>query len=431
MSPRPVHLRGGRLVDPATGVDAELDLIISDGRVSAIGRSLATPDGGMPVDCRGLVVAPGFIDLHAHVREPGDERKETIASGALAAAAGGFTAICCMPNTSPPNDSREVTELILARSKAAGLVRVYPIGAISQGLRGVSLTDFRDLKSAGVVAVSDDGRPVMNALLMRRALESARRCELTLIQHAEDTNLSDGGAMNEGASSVKAGLHGQPQEAEDIMVARDLILVELTGARYHLAHASTARSVALIRAAKAKGLHVTCEVTPHHLTLTDEACLSLDTSTKMYPPLRTAADVSALRAGLMDGTVDAIATDHAPHGPAEKDVEFSCAAFGMIGLETALPLALSLVNDDFPLVQVLERLTAGPARVLGLPGGSLRPGASADVVCLDLEEKWQVSAGALHSKSANSAFIGQTMTGRAVLTMVAGTIIYDLKGLAQ
>jgi dihydroorotase len=425
-----LHLRGGHLIDPRHGVDAELDVIVHDGRVARVGPSLATPTGAVPVDCRGLVVCPGFIDLHAHLREPGEEGKESIESGGRAALAGGFTAVCCMPNTKPPNDSRAITHLILSRAREVALARVHPIGALSKGLAGEQLAEYGELKDAGVVALSDDGRPIMNARLMRRALEYARGFGLTVIQHCEDLHLSEGGVMNEGASATRAGLPGQPAEAEDVMVARDLILAELTGARYHVAHASTARTVELVRAAKRKGLPVTCEVTPHHLLLTDRACLGYDTSTKMYPPLRTDRDVEALRAGLADGTVDCIATDHAPHGPNEKHCEFDCAAFGTVGLETALPVALALVEAGLmTLSAAVERLTWGAARTLSLPGGTIPEGAVADVCVFDPNEEWIVGDDTLSSKSRNSAFAGMRMKGRAVLTLVGGEPRFDRRGV--
>src|SRR5512143_962121 len=299
------HIRGGRLIEPRQGVDDELDVIVQDGRVARIGKGLATPTGALVADARGKIVCPGFVDLHAHLREPGEESKETIESGSAAAASGGFTSVCAMPNTHPPNDCRAITMLIHTRAREVGGVRVYPIGAISRGLAGEALADIGELKEAGVVALSDDGRCVMNARLMRRALEYGRTFDLPIIQHAEDHNLSQGGSMNEGEASTRAGIPGQPAEAEEIIVARDLILVEMTGARYHVAHASTARTIAMVRDAKARGLPVTCEVTPHHLVLTDEACAHYDTSTKMYPPLRTHEDVEALAAALADGTIDA------------------------------------------------------------------------------------------------------------------------------
>src|SRR6478609_3522117 len=340
-------LRGGRIIDPGRGVDAEGDLLIENGVIGRFGAGLAAgvSKGTRVLDVRGSWVVPGLIDLHTHLREPGQEYKEDIATGTRAAAAGGFTAVCAMPNTNPPNDTRAVTELIVRRAREVGAVRVYPVGAITKGLAGETLAEMGELKDAGCVAVSDDGRPVMNAELMRRAMEYARTFGLTIVQHCEDLSLSAGGAMNEGIVSTRAGIRAQPATAESTMVARDIELCALTGARYHVAHISSADSVRLVREAKRRGLPITCEVTPHHLTLTDEACAGYDTSTKCNPPLRAGADVTALREALADGTIDAVATDHAPHSRVEKDVEFEEAAFGMIGLETALPLLLDLVRE--------------------------------------------------------------------------------------
>lgn len=414
------------MIDPRQGVDDELDVIVQDGRIARIGKGLATPTGALVCDARGKIVSPGFVDLHAHLREPGEEGKETIETGSASAASGGFTTVCAMPNTQPPNDCRAITMLIKTRAREVGGVHVFPIGAITRGLAGEQLADFGELKEAGVVALSDDGKCVMNARVMRRALEYARTFDLPIVQHAEDHELSRGGAMNEGAASTRAGIPGQPAEAEEIIVARDLILVEMTGARYHVAHASTARTVAMVRDAKARGLPVTCEVTPHHLALTDDACAGYDTSTKMYPPLRTQADVDALAAGLADGTIDAIATDHAPHSANSKQLEFDCAAFGIIGLETALPIALGLVSRGvLPLGEIIERLTWGPARTFKLAAGTMPEGALADLVVIDPELEWVVTAEDTSSKSKNSPFLGKTMRGRAVFTLAAGVALCD------
>ena len=385
-----------------------------------------TPSDAAVIDARDLVVVPGLIDLHAHLREPGEEYKEDLASASASAAAGGFTAVCAMPNTKPPNDSRAVTELILSRARAVGGVRVYPVGAVSRALQGETLAEIGELKDAGVVALSDDGRPVMNARLMRRALEYGRTFDLPVVQHAEDLHLSEGGVMHEGVASTRAGLRGQPGQAEDVMVARDLALVELTGARYHVAHITTEASVKLVREAKRRGLPVTCEVTPHHLTLTDEACMTYDTATKVNPPLRAARDVEALREALVDGTIDAIATDHAPHTSIEKQVEYDGAAFGMIGFETALSLILRLVEKKaLSLNDAIERLTSGPARVFKLPGGTVPEGAPGDVTLIDLEKQWTVELGGLHSKSRNTPFLGWKMKGKAVVTIVGAKIVHD------
>ena len=426
MDPADLVLRGGRVFDPAAArpVDQAGDVRIVGGRIVEIGRGLV---GGRIVDVRDLWIVPGLVDLHVHLREPGQEYKEDIETGTRAAAAGGFTTICCMPNTRPVNDQRTVTELIVRRAKEVGAVRVRPIGAITQGLEGKALADIADMKEAGIVAVSDDGRPVMNAGLMRRAFEYARTFDLPVVQHAEDLDLSEGGAMNEGVVSTRIGIRGQPACAESAMVARDLEIVEWTGARYHVAHVSTARTVALVRDAKRRGLPVTCEVTPHHLALTDEACSHYDTRTKVMPPLRTAADQEALLEALADGTIDCIATDHAPHSPVEKEVEFECAAPGMLGLETALPLILDFVRmgtlDD---KRAIAALTGAAARAFGLSVGTLAVGSVADIAVIDPERPITISSEGLASKSKNSPFVGQTLAGRAVLTLLEGRPVFDL-----
>jgi dihydroorotase len=422
MDPGDLVLRGGRVF--AEAGDQAADVRISGGRIVEIGRGLA---GTRIIDVRDLWVVPGLIDLHVHLREPGQEYKEDIETGTRAAAAGGFTTICCMPNTRPVNDQRTVTELIVRRAKEVGAVRVRPIGAITQGLEGKVLADIADMKDGGIVAISDDGRPVMNSGLMRRAFEYARTFDLPVVQHAEDLDLAEGGAMNEGAVATRIGIKGQPACAESAMVARDLEIVEYTGARYHIAHVSTARTVALVRDAKRRGLDVTCEVTPHHLTLTDEACSHYDTNTKMMPPLRTQADLDALLEGLVDGTIDCVATDHAPHSPVEKDVEFECAAPGLLGLETALPLILDFVRmgtlDDR---RAIAALTSAPAKAFGLTGGALAVGALADICVIDPERPLTITAEGLASKSKNTPFLGQTLAGRAVLTLLEGRAIHDL-----
>jgi dihydroorotase len=428
MEPGDLVLRGGRVFDPAAArpVDQVGDVRIAHGRIVEIGRGLV---GGRILDVRDLWIVPGLIDLHVHLREPGQEYKEDIETGTRAAAAGGFTTICCMPNTRPVNDQRTVTELIVRRSREIGAVRVRPIGAITAGLEGKALADIGDMKEGGIVAISDDGRPVMNAGLLRRALEYARTFDLPVVQHAEDLDLAEGGAMNEGAVATRIGIKGQPVCAESAMVARDLEIVEWTGARYHVAHASSARTVALVRDAKRRGLPVTCEVTPHHLALTDEACAHYDTRAKVMPPLRTPADQEALLEALGDGTIDCIATDHAPHSPVEKDVEFECAAPGMLGLETALPIILDFVRmGSLDERRAIAALTGAPARAFGLPGGTLAVGAVADLCVIDPERPVTITAEELASKSKNTPFLGQTLAGRAVLTLVEGRCVFDLDG---
>lgn len=423
-------LRGGRVIDPASRHDGIADVVVSGGKIVAVGPEAGREGGSAPgvrvIDATGLVVAPGLVDVHVHLREPGQEYKEDIASGARAAAAGGFTTVCCMPNTEPPNDSRAVTELIVRRAAEAAVVRVYPIGAISKGLKGESLAEMGEMKDAGIVAVSDDGRPVMNAELMRLALEYARTFGLPVVQHCEDRNLAGAGVMNEGAAATRAGLRGQPAAAESVMVRRDIELVALTGARYHVAHVSTAVAVAAVREAKRRGLWVTCEVTPHHLILTDEACLGYDTSTKCAPPLRSRADMMALQEALADGTIDCIATDHAPHAVQDKQVEFDRAAFGMLGLETALSLGLKLVEEGvLGLGPLLEKMTVAAARIFDLPAGTLGAGAAADVVIFDPQTRWVVDRDQLRSKSRNTPFHGWELPGRVRYTIVGGQVVYD------
>jgi dihydroorotase len=431
MSVGDLVLRGGRVFVSPQDVagrmaDQAADVRIVGGKVAEIGRGLSAP---RVVDVSGLWVVPGLIDLHVHLREPGQEYKEDIETGTKAAVAGGFTTICCMPNTKPVNDQRSVTDLIVRRALEVGAVRVRPIGAITQGLEGKTLADIADMKQGGIVAISDDGRPVMNAGLMRRAFEYARTFDLPVVQHAEDLDLSEGGAMNEGAVSTRIGIRAQPACAESAMVARDLEIVEWTGARYHVAHVSTARTVALVRDAKRRGLPVTCEVTPHHLALTDEACTHYDTNTKVMPPLRTDADRETLIAALADGTIDCVATDHAPHSPVEKDVEFECAAPGMLGLETALPIMLELVKQGaLDVRRAIWALTQAPARAFALGGGTLAAGGAADVCVIDSERPYTITADALRSKSKNSPFVGHAFTGRAVLTLVDGKPMFDLDG---
>lgn len=419
-------LRGARVIDPSVGLDEVGDVVIEGGVIARVGRGAAEGIAGGDRDTvvrelAGRWVAPGFVDLHAHLREPGLEYKEDIASGTRAAAAGGFTTVCVMPNTKPVNDTRAVTEMMVAKAAALGRVRVRPIGCITRGQAGRELTEMADLRDAGCVAVSDDGRCVTDSAVMRRAMEYATTFGLPVVQHAEDHALTQGAQMHEGPTATRLGLKGWPRVAEDHVVARDLMLAELTGARYHLAHASTRGSAALLREAKSRGLRVTAEVTPHHLTLTDEAVLGYRTACKVNPPLREAEDRAALIEALADGTLDCVATDHAPHAMMEKDTEFSEAALGMVGLETALPLLLALVRDGrVPLARMIDALTVAPARAFGFEVPSLRPGAAADVVVLDPEREWTVDPAAFASKGRNTPFAGWSVRGRVERTYVGG-----------
>jgi len=417
-------IRNGRVVDPSQGLDGFVDLLLEDGEVAVIGERLEAPQQTEVVDATGLVVAPGFIDIHVHLREPGQEYKETVRTGTMAAAAGGFTAVCCMANTVPVNDHRSITEHIRGEAERHGFARVYPIGAVSKGLDGKQMAEIGEMAAAGAVAISDDGKPVMDAELMRRAMLYAQHYGLPVVQHAEDLSLSGGGVMHEGLTSARLGLPGIPGSAEDVMVARDLILLEDTGGRYHVAHISTARSLALVRAAKQRGLPATCEVTPHHLLLTDEevAATGFSTACKMKPPLRSAADREAMLAGLADGTVDAIASDHAPHHPDEKDESFHNAPNGIVGLETTVPLCLDrLVRPGIiSLSRLVELLACGPARVMNLPTGTLRVGSPADVTLLSLEERFRVEPTSFRSKGRSTPFGGLELQGRAAGTFLDG-----------
>jgi len=421
-----LRIANGMVVDPEARTMTRADVLIEDGAVAAVEAGELLEAEARVYDARSCWVVPGLVDMHVHLREPGYEYKETVATGAAAAVAGGFTSIACMANTNPVNDNAAVTRFIVEQAAAAKHARVYPIGAVSVGLKGERLAEIGEMRRAGIVAVSDDGMPLMDAALMRHALEYATMFDLLLIAHEEDACLRAGGVMNEGLTSVRLGLKGSPAAAEELMIARDIALVELTGGRLHVAHVSTARAVAMIREARARGLAVSAEATPHHLMLTEDAVADYDTNAKMAPPLRTQADVDALRAGLADGTIDAIATDHAPHHADEKECEFERAANGIVGLETALGLALRLVADgvlDVPTL--IARLTTGPARLLGLPAGTLAVGAPADVAVIDPERRWRVAARSFKSKSRNTPFDGWELTGKAVATFVGGTLVYE------
>jgi dihydroorotase len=419
-------IRNGRVIDPANGVDGPADVAIENGLIARVGPDLAPPAGADVIDADGKVVCPGFIDLHVHLREPGYEYKETIATGTRAAAAGGFTAVCCMANTNPVNDTGSITEYILDRARREGVVRVYPIGAVTRGLAGEELAELAELADAGCVAFSDDGRCVMNAGLYRRAMEYTLPFGTPLVSHAEDHTLSKGAAMNEGVVSTELGIPGAPAAAEEIMVARDIVLAELTGAHVHIAHLSTAGAVRLVRDAKARGVKVTAEVTPHHLVLTEEALRTFDANAKMNPPLRTKRDVEALIDALADGTIDCIATDHAPHALSEKEGELDRAAFGVVGLETAVAVLLDrlVATGLLPLPTLIARLARDPARVLNLPGGSLTAGAPADVTILDLTRERTVDPATFRSKSRNTPFAGWRLRGGPWMTIVGGKVVH-------
>ena len=423
---RPLLLKGGRVIDPARGIDQVADVLLQDGKVAATGSGLGTPDDLEIRDVSGCVVAPGLVDVHVHLREPGNEDEETVASGARAAVAGGFTAVCAMPNTDPVTDNQAAVGFIVRQSVRAGLARVYPIGAVSVGQRGEQLAEFGEMVGAGAVAVSDDGKPVVSGHLMRTALEYARTFGIPVADHCEEPTLAAGGAMHEGLVSARLGLKGIPAAAEEIMVARDILLAELTGGHVHLCHMSTGGSVELIRRAKERGLSVTAEVTPHHLTLTDAACERYDTHAKMNPPLRERDDVAALRGALKEGVIDCIASDHAPHAYDEKEAAFDDAPFGIIGLETAFAVAYTeLVRGGaLTLSELIARMSSTPARLFHLPGGTLAPGSPADVCVLDVTRPWVVRAAEFHSKSRNTPFTGRELIGRAAVTLVAGRVVH-------
>jgi dihydroorotase len=421
-------LRGGRIIDPSQQLDEQRDLLIERRVIAGLGKDLTRAGGESDltiVELEGKLVVPGLIDMHTHLREPGFEYKETIRTGSLAAAAGGFTSIACMPNTEPVNDNRSVTEFILRKARECEVVNVYPVAAVSKGSEGAVITEFADLRDAGAVAFSDDGKSVMNSGLLRRALEYAHSLGTLVISHCEDMDLAAGGAANEGVVATRLGLRGIPNIAEDLMVGRDIAIAEYTGTAVHIAHVSTAGAVKLIREAKRRGVKVTAEATPHHFTLTDEALRDYDTRAKVNPPLRTLADVKAVREGLEDGALDAIASDHAPHSTLEKDVEFDYAANGMIGLETSLALSLRLVEEGvLTLNQLLAKMSTNPAKILKIPKGTLKVGADADVTVIDPDEEWTVDVNRFQSRSRNTPFNGWRLRGRALFTIVGGDIKY-------
>ena len=419
-------IKNGRVMDPASKTDAALDVLVEGEKIKEVGPAgkIGAGAGAEILDAKGLIVAPGFIDLHAHLREPGQESSETIESGTKAAARGGFTAVCCMPNTKPVNDNASVTRFILDRAKAAGRVRVWPIGAASLGSKGEAISEIAGMKEAGIVAVSDDGKPIATAKLARQVMDYCGSLDLPVIEHAEDVSLAAGGVMREGVSSTRLGLRGMPAAAEAVCVARDVQLAELTGARLHIAHLSSKASHEQVRWAKSRGLRVTCEVTPHHFTLIDED-VTYDSRFKMNPPLAAREDRAALLEGLADGTVDAIATDHAPHEPALKDVEFDRAPFGILGFETALGLALEQLvhSQKISLMRMVELFTTGPARVLGIER-KIAAGQPADLTIVSTDRVWTYSIEDSPSKSRNSPFKGRKFKGGPVATIVAGKIIY-------
>ncbi len=425
-------IANGYVIDPTQGVNGGRDVLIEDGRVAALLKvGEAKPEGVEIFDATGLVVAPGFIDLHTHLREPGQEYKETIASGAAAAVAGGFTSVCAMPNTDPVNDNPAVTSFIVEQAAAAGLANVFPVGAITKGSKGEELAEMGEMKRAGIVAVTDDGHPVPSPGLMRRAMEYARGFDLTVMDHCDDKTLAAGGVMHEGEWSLRLGLRGRPALAEESDAMRDCALAELTGARVHLAHVSTRGAVEAVRRAKERGAEVTCEVAPHHFALTDAACEGFDTQTKMNPPLRSREHLDAILEAIADGTVDAVATDHAPHHADEKELEFDHAAFGITGLETAVGLALDrLVHGGrVTLERLVELFSINPARIFRLEGrGTLRPGSFGDVTVLDPDLSWTFDAARSRSKSRNTPFGGWTFRGAAVATIVGGRLVYVREG---
>ena len=428
-------IQNGYVIDPAQGTNTGRNLLIEDGRVVGLSsHSEPAPEGCEVLDATGLVVAPGFIDMHVHLREPGHEYKETIASGAAAAVAGGFTTVCAMPNTNPINDNAAVTRFVIEQAERAGLASVLPIGAITKNSDGAELAEMGEMKDAGIVAVSDDGRPVPTAGMMRRAMEYARGFDLPVIDHCEEKSLARGGVMHEGHWSLVLGMRGMPAAAEEVDAERNCLLAELTGARVHLAHVSTRGAIDTVRRAKAKGLAVTCEVTPHHWTLTDEAVADYDTNTKMSPPLRSRDHIEAILEGLRDGTIDVVATDHAPHHADEKALEYDQAPFGIVGLETAVGLAMDrLVNQGvISLERLVELYATNPAAVLRLEDrGTFRAGARADLTIIDPEFAWTFDASRSKSKSRNTPFDGYAFRGAAVATIVAGRVVYLRPGFER
>ena len=427
---RPLLLRGGRVIDPSQRLGRVFDLLLVDGKVAQMGENISAPDDAEVRDVANMIVTPGLIDVHVHLREPGGEHKETIASGARAAAAGGFTAVCAMPNTDPPIDDPASVGYVRAQGIRANSARVYPTGAVSVGQKSERLTEIGEMVEAGAVAFTDDGRPVSDAGLMRLALEYTQAFDVPVASHCEEKSLSRGGSMNEGVISSRLGLTGIPNAAEDVMIARDLLLAELTGGRLHIQHVSTTRGVEMIRDAKARGVRVTAEATPHHLTLTDAAADEYRTDAKVNPPLRSEADRLAVIAGMLDGTLDVIATDHAPHHYDEKEQAFDDAPFGLVGLETAVGIIMTYFvhSNQLTLADMVSRMSWTPARAFNLPGGTLREGSVADVTVIDPDAVWRVDATKFLSKSRNTPFGGWRMKGRAVMTVVGGRVVYEGPG---
>ncbi|MHB8707637.1 MAG: dihydroorotase [Desulfuromonadales bacterium] len=419
-------IKGGRVIDPSQNIDDVMDVLVENGVIKNVGKGLSAPAGAGTVDAAGCYVTPGLIDMHVHLRDPGLEYKEDIVSGTRAAVAGGFTSVCCMPNTKPVVDSKAVASYIINKAKTEGFCNVFPVGTITQGMNGERMSEMGELKETGCVAVSDDGKPVKNAELMRRALQYAKGMGLLVISHAEELDLVGEGTMNEGFTSTELGLKGIPRVAEDIATAREVMLAEYTGAPVHIAHVSTLGAVRIIREAKTRGVQVTCETAPHYFTLTDDAVRGYNTNAKMNPPLREADDVAAIKAGLKDGTIDCIATDHAPHHLDDKDVEFNEAMNGIVGLETSLPLSLGLVAEGvLSLEQMVEKMSVNPSKILGLGRGTLQAGAPADITVIDPQLQWTVTAEGLQSKSKNSPFLGRQMQGGARYTVVGGKVQFQ------
>ena len=428
-----ILLQGGRVIDPVVGLDGKRDILIESGKISAVDKSIPVKPRAAVFDLSGLVVSPGFVDVHAHLREPGREDEETIESGSRSAASGGITSIFAMPNTDPPTDNPAAVGFILKQAALAGMTRVYPVGAVTNGLKGETMSLIGEMVEEGAVAVSDDGRPVFDSQIMRRVLEYTKVFDIPVLDHCEDLNLSQEGVMNEGLIATRMGLKGIPTTAEDVMVVRDILLAELTGGRLHIAHVSTKRSAEIIRMAKDRGVRVTAEVTPHHLSLTEESVLGYDTNAKVNPPLRTLEDVESLREALVDGTIDCIATDHAPHHYDEKEKEFNYAPFGLIGFETALAVGITyLVKQNvLTLSQLIDRMSTAPARIMGIEGGTLAVGARADIAVFDPELPWVVDEKSLHSRSSNTPYRGMELTGKNQMTVLDGTIVWESNSMKQ